>query len=354
MTLLDRYLARTIFAGTLLVLAVLLALSAFLNLIGQADDIGVGGYTLAHALRFVAASLPQQAYEMFPIAILVGTLIGLGNLASGNELVVMRAAGLSLWRLARSLLVGGALVASLCVAIGEFIAPPAERYAKHHKTLAMYQHLTLTARQGIWLKDGGRYINVRHMRDEGSLHEVYVFEVDPEGALVRLLRAASASFENGRWTLKGVRETRFTPAGAQTSMAQERSWDTSLDPGLLDLFVVDYKTLSTRALAEYIRFLHTNGLDASVYELSFWTRIVTPFSMMVLAVLALPFVFGPLRSVGAGQRIVVGMLVGVVFYLVNHTFMSSGQVFGLNPFVIAWTPTLLLAAGALVAIRLTR
>ena len=93
MNILDRYLYRTVLVYTAMAMAVLLALGALFLFISQQSDIGVGSYSAGDAFLFTMLNLPQQAFELLPIGAMIGALMGLGNLASGSELVVTRASG---------------------------------------------------------------------------------------------------------------------------------------------------------------------------------------------------------------------------------------------------------------------
>jgi lipopolysaccharide export system permease protein len=352
--ILDRYLARTIVASTLLVLAVLVAISAFMLFVGQGDNVGRGDYTLAKAALFVLASTPQIAYEMFPLSVLLGTLLGLGQLASGNELTVIRASGVSMFRLARTVASGGLLLALACAGLGEYVAPQTERYAQHLKSLAMKRQLSVTTRQGIWAKDGDTFVNVRQTAGPDRLSGVFLYRFGADGRLEQATQAASAVHHANGWELRGVRETMIGPDRSQSAVESARAWRSNIDPELIDLFAVEYDKLSAPALWRYASYLEQNGLDANPAWIYFWSRLTAPVNALLMAVLALPFVFGPLRSVGAGQRVVYGFLLGLAFYAVTQTLLNSSTVWGLNPFWTSWLPTLALVAGAGVALARVR
>lgn len=355
MTLMDRYLARTVISGSLMVLLVLVALSSFFLLIGQANDIGHGSYGTGDALLYVLLNMPQQAYEMFPISVLLGSLLGLGQLASGNELMVLRAAGVSMARLAGSVLLGGLLLAILCASIGEMVAPPAQRYAQQMKRTEKYNRGGIAAAQGIWLRDGNMFVNIQQMTQAHELRDIVIYRLRDDGRLDEATHADAATYGDGHFQLHDLRRTRFAAKGdLKTSTEDSAAWHSDFEPDLFDLFVVSSGSLSTLELSQYIDYLRKNDLDASTYRVAFWTRIVTPVTLLVMVILSLPFVFGPLRSVGAGQRMVFGMLIGIGFYVVNKTLAHSGQVFGLSPILTAWVPTVLLAAATMEAVRRVR
>ncbi len=351
--ILDRYLARQVIGATLLVALLLVALSAFLLLLGQLDNLG-GDYRLLEAFQFVALSAPQQLYELLPMAVLLGALIGLGQLASANELMVMRAAGVSVLRLGRGALLGGLILAVATFLLGEFVAPPAEQYARSMKNMARTQRVSWLGASGVWARDGDRYVNVRQMLREDELRGVSIFEFDADGELRQVSVARAAHADSDGWNLSRIDVTEFTSEGIKTHRVRSAPWETLLNPSLLRLFVIEPDTLSMQGLSRYIDYLEHNGLETRRYEQTFWIKVVAPVSVLVMVLLAVPFVFGPMRSVGQGQRVIFGVLIGVGFYVFNLTLAQSGLVFGLNPFISAWLPTALFAVGSVFALSRVR
>ncbi|MDE2090762.1 MAG: LPS export ABC transporter permease LptG [Gammaproteobacteria bacterium] len=343
MMVIDRHIAAQVIMNTLLVLLVLTALASIITFVGEFSHVGQGQYTLLEAGIYTLLYVPSQAYSMFVVAVLLGALLGLGDLASHNELMVMRTAGLSVTRLGVSAMAGGLVLLVLCVVLGEFIAPASQRYAESRRSQSLYDQANVLGSGGIWAKDGDVFLNVRQMTERNSAQGIYIYRVDSGHHLLSTAEAVSAVFNNGIWLLKDLRETKLTPEGATTQNLPSLEWHTYLGPGLLSLFVVDSDSLSARGLYQYIEYLRSNGVDANRYITAFWGRIAQPLSLLVMLVLALPFVFGPLRSATTGQRLVTGMLIGIGFFVFNSIFTQSGVVFGLNPVLTAWLPTLLLA-----------
>ena len=354
MRVIDRYIATQVVINTLLVLLVLTALTSLITFVGEFGHVGQGKYTLLDAGTYTLLYVPSTAYSMFVVAGLLGTMLGLGELASHNELMVMRTSGLSVARLGLSAMAGGAVLLSMCVLLGEFIAPMAQRHAESMRSELIYNQPALIGNGGIWAKDGDVFLNIRQMTKRNSAQGIYIYRIDSSHQLLSSTEAASAVFNNGVWLLKGLHETRLTPDGATIRNVPSEAWHTYLGPGLLNLFVVDTDSLSARGLYRYIEYLRSNGINASRYVTAFWSRVAEPLSLLVMMLLALPFVFGPLRSATTGYRLVAGMLIGVGFLVFNNIFMQSGLVFGLNPVLTAWLPASLLAAISAIAISRIR
>lgn len=350
MMILSRYIARHVVTGSLLVILLLMALTAFLEFVGQFDDFH-NNYGLVEAIQFTLLSMPQQVYELFPMSVLLGTLIGLGTLASSNELTVMRASGVSIFQLGRASLLGGLVLAILCVLLAEFAAPQGEQKAKIMKASTRLNQVSYIARGGVWARDGDVFLNVQRMLTEERLAGIRIVEMNDDNEVQRITEAREAHFIDGQWVLQDVRSSRFDDENVRIARRDQQPWETSLSPGFLRLFVISPDIMPTARLLDYIDYLEDNGLSTSKYWQVFWTRMVMPFSVMVMVMLAMPFVFGPLRSVGNAQRVVMGVLVGVVFYVINLMLGHSGIVFGMNPVVAATLPTALAAAGAVWFMR---
>jgi lipopolysaccharide export system permease protein len=351
MNLLDRYVARTILAFTMLVTAVLLVLGSLFTFIGQQDDIGVGSYDTAGALLFTALNVPDQAFELLPLGALIGALIGLGNLARGSELVVMRAAGLSTVRIAGAAGLAGLVVMGAMWALGEYVAPPLGQYAMQHKVFSKYADVSAGLQREAWIKDGNRMINIQQQSAENMFGGVYIITLGPGRTIESIGRAESATLgEGSEWKLGKWGLTRFEGDRAFASRVPSLAMHTDVNPGFLGLAVTDPGSLPVRGLRQYVDHLRRNELESRSYEIAMWSRVSRTVAAVVLCILAVPFSFGPMRSAGAGAKTVVGMLIGIVYHLVTRTLENSGQIYGLDPLVVAWAPVAALTGATAFAI----
>jgi len=354
-TILDRYFARTVLLHTLMVMAVLLALMTLVTFIGQQDDIGQGSYDVAGAFLVTLLQLPQQAYQVLPIGALIGAIIGLGGLARDSELTVVRAAGVSVGRIAVSAGLAGLVIAALLWVIGEYFAPPADQYARQYKIFSRYSQLEFTGSRSAWIRQGPYYINVRRQAAENLFGGVYVYELDAERRLVLVGRAETATQEaSGRWMLTNYQESRLGRDRVEARTLPRLETDPGFNADFLGIAVTQPGALPLADLYAYKEHLKANDLDSSVWEIAFWSRISRLVAAVAVCVFAVPFAFGPLRSAGAGARTVLGIMAGVLFVLLTQTLENSGQVYKLNPLLVAWGPTLLLIVVATIAILRTR
>jgi lipopolysaccharide export system permease protein len=350
-TILDRYLAKTVLLHTLMVMAVLLALMTLVTFIGQQDDIGQGSYDVAGAFLVTLLQMPQQAYQLLPIGALIGAIIGLGGLARDSELTVIRAAGVSVGRIAVSAGLAGLVVAALLWVIGEYFAPPADQYARQFKIFSRYSQLEFTGSRSAWVREGPYFINVRRQAAQNLYGGVYVYELDAERRLTRVGRAETAAQDSsGRWVLTSYAETRLSDDGTAARTVGRLVTDQRINADFFGTAVAQPGSLPLADLYAYKKHLEANALDASVWEIAFWSRISRLVAAVVVCVFAVPFAFGPLRSAGAGARTVLGIMAGVLFVLLTQTLENSGQVYGLNPLLVAWGPTALLTVISLAAI----
>jgi len=338
MQILDRYIAKNVGFSTLLVMGVLLTLFTFFAFMDEVGQIGKGRYGTLQAFQYVLLTVPRLAYQLFPICALLGTTIGLGVMASNSELVAIRAAGVSLTRIIASVMKVGLVFVVLTIVIGEGVAPAAERYAQTLRSVAMSDKLTLRGREGLWARDGNSFVNVRHILPGERLGKIFVFKRDATHRLVKLVQADSAVYRNGNWMLQGVLSSDISEQGVTSARVAETLWQTNLSPDLLNVVTVKPNTLSILGLYEYVQYLNDNGLDAAIYEQALWSKVVAPLVTAVMVFLSIPFVFGPLRSVGVGHRILVGTLAGVGFYILNQMFTYMGLVFSLSPLLSALAP----------------
>ena len=355
MNVLDRYITAAILKSVAVVVLVLLAVVTFVEFVGQVDDVGTAQYEMQHALAYVALRIPRMIFQMLPAAALLGALLSLGNLAVHSELVVMRASGVSRIRMMGSVGIAGLVLLLVMALLGESLAPSLGAYARQVRSQALLDSVDIANAQSAWMKDGDRIFNFRRADDGINFGGVYLFELDAEGSLDRVASADSAEIDpQQRWILANYVATDFS-ADDISSTAERRSiqnYELSLE--LLGLSEVREDLLDTQGLKRYIEYLDQNDLDSDRYVTAYWARISDSVSVLLMTLLALPFVSGALRTSGIGGRLVVGLVIGLGYYIVAQTFVNSGEVFDLDPLVVAWLPSailLVITSVALLRIR---
>jgi lipopolysaccharide export system permease protein len=326
-------------------------LVGFVTLLDEMEEVGRGDYRTIDALQYVLLVLPRGAYELFPVAVLLGSLTGLGGLASHSELTAMRAAGISLAQIIGAAMKAGVLVMLLVVLIGEVVAPNSERRAEVMRAEKVAQQITLKSQYGFWARDGDAYINIRYILSSSELKDIYIYEFEQNRELKVATYAGSAVYQKDHWLLRDIRQSHFTADGVTSETLQSAAWGSMLSPDLIDI-VVRPSLLPFWGLYQYIRFMHENGQEARVYEVAFWGKVMTPLLTLVMVFVSVPIVFGVLRSVGVGQRIFVGAILGLMFLMVSKAFANMAVVYQLNPlFASAFPGLLLFAVGLWLARR---
>jgi lipopolysaccharide export system permease protein len=279
-----------------------------------------------------------------PITALIGSLLGLGSLARGSELTVVRATGVSVARLAGIALLAGLLLMLLAILLGEFLAPPLQQAAREHKAFSKLNGVSFGG-GGAWVRDGDMILNIAGQSSLRQFGSMQLFELSPQHRLLALGHAqrAVAGARGGTWSLSGYTESRFADDSVTTSPPAPRLLASHVSAGFLGLAVEDPKQLTSRALWRLINYYHANALDAREYLFAFWSRIARTVAVVFSVLLAIPFVLGSLRSAGAGARMLLGMILGIGFFLLQRLIESGTVVFNLDPVLLAWLPTALLA-----------
>jgi lipopolysaccharide export system permease protein len=346
MSQLRSYLIVTVLKGVGLVLLAIVLVGSVIEFVGQLDDVGAADYDMAAAISYVLLRIPRMVFEVLPAA----------AFAVHRELIVMRASGISHFRMLGALVLAGFGLMVLMVLLGESLAPSLSAYARELRTASLHEDVDLERGQSIWLKDGNRIISLRRpSQGIGFGGGVSLFELDASQQVTMVAKADMADIgPTNEWLLSNYAETVFSPDRIRASRAAELRPTYDISPDLLSLSVVREDLLDVFALQRYIAYLRANDLDARRYLIAYWARLANVASVALMTVLALPFVFGGLRSAGTGARLVVGLVVGLSYYVVVQVAARSGQVFDVDPIVVAWAPSAVLLAIVTIALLRVR
>lgn len=335
---LDRYIAQTVFGGIFIVLFAIVSLDSISSLIDQRRDLE-GSYTFAEAVRFVIFTLPGTLYQYLPFAALVGCLIGLGALANNSELVVIRAAGISVLRIVWSVMKPTVVLMVVGILLAEYVAPFTEQIAQSRR--AMLQHGgdgAIRSKYGLWNRDGKEYMHFNAVQPNGILYGVTLFRFNDQRELIESSYAKRATFQHDYWLAEDVEITYFTGDSTKIEALKTRKWFTGLSPNLLRLVVLEPESLSISGLHQYAVYLAEQGLNVGEYKLAYWSKLLQPLSTASLVLIAISFVFGPLRSVTMGYRIFAGVMVGIIFRTSQDLLGPASLVFGFNPILATAIP----------------
>jgi lipopolysaccharide export system permease protein len=357
----NRYIARSVLGSVSMVLLVIMVLLLIAAFVDEAGDVR-GTYDWVEKSIYVALTMPRRLYEILPFACLIGCLIGLGILANSSELVVMRAAGVSVKRITWMVLKPLSLFIIFGVALGEFVTPYTDQVAESRRALALGK-ATAEARKGsMWNREGNEFMRINAVLPNGVLYGVTRFKFDGQRNLVEASFSQQAIYQGGYWQEEDIAITYFEAqetVGTESAMGASdsavaaqlipafsprsehlpgRRWETPLSPGLLNILVADPEALSLQSLWYYINYLKDQNLINSDYNLAFWQKLFQPLATASLVLIAISFIFGPLREVTMGQRIFTGVVFGVVFRLIQDLLGPSSVVFGFAPIIAVLVP----------------
>ncbi|WP_172144313.1 LPS export ABC transporter permease LptG [Pseudomonas tumuqii] len=347
---LDRYIGTQVFFAILTVLGVIVGLALLFAFIDEMGDIE-GSYGLQGAAWYVFLTLPRRVYEMLPMAALIGCLIGLGSLASNSELTIMRAAGVSIGRIVWAVMKPMLVLMLAGILIGEYLAPWSENQAQADRAMAQGSGEAQSSRRGLWHRQGEEFVHINAVQPDGVLLGVTRYRFDDQRHMLSSSFARRAQYQGDHWQLENVATTRFRERSTEVVKAPNERWDVELNPQLLGTVVLEPEALSVTGLWRYIHYLAEQGLNNGQYWLAFWSKVLQPAVTAALVLLAISFIFGPLRSVTLGQRVFTGVVVGFVFRIAQDLLGPSSLVFGFSPLFAVLIPAAVCALAGVWLLR---
>ena len=341
MKIIDRYIWLSTLQGLLIAWIALVTLDVFFAFISEVDKTNAL-YSTSQAVIYLVYTLPSRFYEFFPTSILIGALLGLGNLAANSEFTAMRVAGLSIGQIISSVLKLGLLLAIGVFIIGEWLLPAADLQARNFKAHLKNENIVLVGDAGLWLKENKRVIHIGSVISNKQLSDISVFTFkDDNTELDSLVTSSEASATNDGWILKEMEKTLFDKKQIHRSHKKRVLQKDFINEEILDVATINPTQLSSSALDKVITHQKENNLKTDKYELIYWKRYSVPLSALVMLILAMPFLFGSARGGGTGQHVFIGIVVGIVFFLANRLINELGVVYGFSPFMSAFLPSFL-------------
>lgn len=350
--ILSRYIAKMVILATLLVMAVVLGLAFFINLLTELRDIGVGDYGFMQAILHALLELPYNIYAFFPMLVLLGGVIGLSTLASHQELVVMRVSGVSIRHIIFAVFGAAMVLVVIGMLIGEVIAPRTHYLADVHKSTAQSGGQAVVTTSGLWVHEGNSFVHIDRVMAHQHLEGVTRYEFNAAHQLLAAYFARTMDYQKGHWKLHDLAKTTFLGDHTHSEHLPEATWDLTLNPNILSVGLLDPEEMPLTKLSGFTRHLLKNGLQATEFQFSFWKRVLQPLTILVMLFLAVPFVFTAPRVVNLGWQMLLGVVVGFVFYIVDSLLGQLSVVYQLPPFFAALLPILLFAGlGYLLLLR---
>lgn len=341
MRILSQYIVKTLLFTTSIVVVAFLSLDFFIQLITELGDIGSGNYTLLTAMEYVFLVLPNDLYTLFPIAGLVGCMLGLGLLASNSELIAMQAAGFSTLQIIRSVLYGILMMVFLITISSELLVPLALKTAEQLKSNAKSNGQAISSNTGIWIRDANTFLHIHNVKNKTHLEGVTRYQFSENNQLTNVAFAKKASYQNNQWNMQNVATTIIHGDSLSATNQKTAIWSIKINPDLLKLAVTDPAEMPLSKLWIYISYQKKNKLHYQLSSLNFWQRIFQPLGIATMMFIAIPFVFGPLRNASLGLRLVTGIMLGFSFYLLNQFFGPFSLLYHIPPYLGALLPSII-------------
>lgn len=352
MRVLTSYIVKEVLKGSFVALLLLLTLFNLFTFTDELKDLGDGNYGLKEIFYYLALTSPGVFYELVPASALLGSLFVLGAMGNNRELIAMRAAGLSVFGIIRAVMLAGGILVVISMLIGEFVAPVTKRMAQMVKISARQEQVLMNEKYGLWLREGKSFINIRRVIDDGKLADISIYELNDQQHLHRALHANEAVFQaKQQWDLRDIRLSEVSTQQMIASKQATQLLKLSIAPDLLKMVIVTPNNLSLYDLASYVGFLKKNHQKSQSFELAFWGRIVNPFVTFIMLLLSAPFVIGVKRGVSVGERMMIGVVIGMGFNIIDKIVGHLALIYNLNPPLIAFIPSLVVLALALFAIN---
>lgn len=332
----------------------LTVLVIFFDFISESGDVDEN-YSSLQALIYLSYSIPSRLYELFPTAILLGTLLGLGNLAANSEFIAMRAAGISIGNIIFSVLKLGFLMVLAVFLFGEYIVPASDLAGRNYKSSLSSKNVVMTRGASLWIKDKNRILHIGQVWSENKLTDVNIYTINNNySKLIAQTHIEAINKVPEGWEIQSMHHSTFGDNGVKNSYIEKKIDPNLLNPQFIGIASVKPEQLSITELSDLIQYQRLNNLNADKFELAYWKRFSAPLSALVMLLLAMPFLFSSQRGGGAGQRVFIGIIAGIAFFLINKVLSQLGVVYGVPPFISAFSPALLFLSLSLLMLKTTK
>jgi lipopolysaccharide export system permease protein len=345
MKIIQRYIIKSVISSTALIFLIVMSLTFVMGMLRELHSIGEGDYGLLQVVIHELFMLPHDIYQFFPMLVLLGGVLGLGALVSSYELMVMRAAGVSIQRIITSVIFAALLLIVIATLMGELIAPRANFIAEKQKSVAQSVGQTIVTNSGIWVHEGNDFIHIERVIGRHQLQGVTRYEFDDNHRMLATYFAKSLDFNKGQWFARDLNKTIVGQDKTESQHQDMAEWNLKLTPSLLSVGMIEADSMSLQKLNQYANYLVENRLESSAFQLAFWQRIFQPLTTLVMILLAIPFVFVAPRATTMGKRILLAVVLSFIFYVLNAFFGEFSIVYRFPPVMAALLPTLLFIVG---------
>jgi LPS export ABC transporter permease LptF/LPS export ABC transporter permease LptG len=354
--ILDRYVATLYFrvaALSAVAMAGIFYISTFLDL---SDKVFRGQATWGMLAAYFYYATPQYIYYVLPLAVLVAALVTIGLLTKNSELIVIKACGISLYRIALPMMIAATLAGGVLMLLEESVLGPANRRAeaiRHVIRGGSPETFDVLHRQWVTGSDGEiyhyDYYDARARRLTGL--SVYEFGERMQ-ILTHRLYAQNVQYDGvgpdgiDAWKAEQGWVRELTPEGQTTSFETFTQTSVTLEPpSYFGTQQPDERFMSYTELREYTERLRETGFDVSAQLVSLERKLSFPFVTIVMTLLAVPFAVTTGRR-GAMYGIGIGIVLAITYWVAISIFAALGTGGVMTPVLAAWAPNLLFGAGA--------
>lgn len=333
----NSYIRQNVLGGIAIVFLVFAGLDVVMSLIDQQSDL-IGNYKFGNSVLQTFMTMPGRMDIYLPFVVLIGCLVGLGQLAASSELIILRASGVSTYRIVWMAMKPCLAVALVAIALGEFVAPDLDRQAQNYKAQLQWGGAGLLSEYGLWLRDGHHFANAAAVEPDGALYGLSIYRVTDDWRIDQAMQARRAVWKGDYWLLEHVVETRLPGETTERHFYPLMRWYATVTPDMLRILMLKPRDLSARDLWYFSRYLQAQGLDSGEYRLNFWNETLKIFAIASLVLVAASFIFGTLRSATLGSRVFAGIVIGLVFNTLHNILGPASMVFGFSPFIAVMLP----------------
>ena len=348
----DRYIAKTLFTYTIAVLVVWISIYSFFNFLAELNIVSTESYTILAAFTYVIFQLPEVAYNQASPIILLGCILGMGHLASTEQLLIFRVSGASIFRITLLTLKNSLIFIIFFISIGEFIAPISSSFSENSKSKAMGNSSVSINQDGFWIRDGNNFINVKQNIDGVLFSGITVIEVNLLNKIERVIQSKNALFDGKSLDMSGseifsIDNSRFFD---NIALKERNSYNkiVSFDQDLVESLEKEPKDLSTLTLFKQIRFLSDNKLRSGIFEVELYNRLIQHVTLIAMVLLAMLFIFGSSRDVTLGRKIFFGVVLGLSFEMLSRVTSAMALSFDVSPLLSSILPPILVMFIAII------
>ena len=326
--------------GLVVSLTVLVSIEIFFSFTAELKNLGFGNYTMPVITKYIILNIPKSLEIMFPYAVLIGSMLSLGAMSSDMEFVSMQAAGISISKIITIILIQAFLLSSIFYYVTDNVVPKYSNKAEMKKNLALNKKLIFN-KNGIWFKDANTFIKINEIYSDIKLSGILMYSYDDNNSLSLIKNIGHAEFIDNRWHLQEINTTIINNSLAVKEYKKDDYTDTLISKKLINIKIRKSSSISLSDVSQNIKYLTQNNLDSAVQKKIYWEKLFMPLSTVVMLFLSMPFIFGKHRSANLSKRLLLGLSIGIGFFIVASILPNLGMVLGIQPLINVLLPHIL-------------